>query len=53
VNSEVLGSREFLGWGQGSSKLLVPRTPADLAAYLTLILMIIGMILDAKNDGRT
>ncbi len=52
---EVRGSveREFPGWGQGLSKLLVPRTPADLAAYLTLILMIIGMILDAKNDGRT
>jgi hypothetical protein len=24
-----------------------------LAAYLTFILMITGMILDAKNDGRT
>ena len=47
------GSREFLGWGQRLSTLMVPRTPADLVAYLTLILMIIGMILDAKNDGRT
>jgi hypothetical protein len=49
----VRGSREFLGWGQRLSTLLVPRTPADLAVSLTLILMIIGMILDAKNDGRT
>jgi hypothetical protein len=53
VDSEVRGSREFLGWGQGLSKLLVPSTPANQVAYLTLILMIIGMILDAKNDGRT
>jgi hypothetical protein len=35
------------------SKLLVLRTPTDLAAYLTLFLMIIRMILDAKNNGRT
>ena len=53
MDSEVRGSREFLGWGQRLSKLLVPRTPTDLAAYLTFILMITGMILDAKNDGRT
>jgi len=53
VDSEVRGSREFPGWGQRLSKLLVPRTPADLAVYLALILRIIGMILDAKNDGRT
>jgi hypothetical protein len=24
-----------------------------LAAYLALVLTIIGMVLDAKNDGRT
>ncbi len=34
------------------SKLLVPRTPADLAAYITLILMIISMIQTAKQDHR-
>jgi hypothetical protein len=44
--------REFPGMGQRLSKLLVPRTPADLAAYITLILTIIGMILMARQDDR-
>ncbi len=38
--------------GQKLSKLLVPRTPADLAAYITLVLMIIGMIQTAKQGDR-
>jgi hypothetical protein len=35
------------------SKLLVSGILTDLAIYLTLIIMIIGMILDAKYDTRT
>lgn len=44
--------REFPGLGQRLSRLLVPRTPADLAAYITLILMIISMIQAARQDDR-
>ncbi len=44
--------REFPGLGQRLSQLLVPRTPADLAAYITVILTIISMILMAKQDDR-
>jgi hypothetical protein len=44
--------REFPSWGQQVAKLLVPKTPSDLAAYITVILMIITMVLDAKKDDR-
>jgi hypothetical protein len=44
--------REFPGLGQRLSKLLVPRTPADLVAYITMILTVISMILLAKQDDR-
>ncbi len=43
--------REFPGWGERLSKLLVPRTPADVAAYFMLFLMIVQMVMQAKaND---
>ncbi len=50
VRSSV--EREFPGWGQQLAKLLVPKTPSDLAAYLMLILMVIQMASQAKQtDG--
>jgi len=44
--------REFPSLGQRLSRLLVPRTPSDLAAYITVILTIISMILMAKQENR-
>jgi hypothetical protein len=51
--------REFPDWGQALSKRLIPKTPADLTGYLTLIIAIITGFLayeqlkqakDAKPD---
>jgi hypothetical protein len=43
--------REFPGWGQRLSKLLIPKTPADLAAYLMVIVMVAQMVMQARaND---
>ena len=44
--------RELPGLGPALAKLLIPRTPADLVAYLTLILIVVGMVLDGKKDDR-
>ncbi len=45
--------REFPGWGGRLSKLLVPRTPADVAAYFMLFLMIVQMVMQAKANDET
>ncbi len=45
--------REFPGWGERLSKLLVPRTPADVAAYIMLFLMIVQMVMQAKANDET
>lgn len=45
--------REFPAWGERLARLFVPKTPSDLLAYIAVMLMIIGMIADAKKDDRT
>jgi hypothetical protein len=44
--------QEFPGWGQRLSRLLIPQTPADLAAYLMLILMAVQMVMQAKENNE-
>lgn len=44
--------REFPGWGQHLSKLLIPQKSADLAAYAMLILMVVQMVIQAKANNE-
>jgi hypothetical protein len=56
ASPEEVGStvqREFPDWGPTLAKLLVPRSPEAIAAYITLILMILEMILPDKQTGQT
>lgn len=41
--------QEFPTWGQQLTKLLVPKAPADIAAYIMLALMVVQTISQAKQ----
>ena len=43
---------EFPGWGPALARLLVPKTPADFYALIAVVLMVVGMILSAKQAGQ-
>jgi hypothetical protein len=44
---------EFPDWGPALARLLVPRSPEALLAYITVILQVLEMILGDKEAGHT
>ena len=56
ASPEEVGNKvqqEFPDWGPALARLLVPKSPEALLAYITVILQVLEMILSDKEAGHT